>query len=170
MTPTPIRRPKKLREVERDLVRPILTRNLIGRQRDDAIYKAIADAGYLPKKPRRDRDGICLTCGETGRCPGFHIAGWLHEFYKREGRWEFMALNAMYVARKANGWIVQRMDSRGPTVDIGVAPDLDHANELLTRDMMANRPPRRDLTGKPVGDTVPLPSAPQGSISPGRST
>lgn len=168
--PTPIRRPKKLREIERDLVRPVLKRDLIGRQRDEAIYGAIINAGYLPKKPKRDRDGICLTCGETGRCPGYHIAGWLHEFYQREGQWEFMtATNLIYTARPANGWLVQ---CRGPGVlrDIGMAPDMDHANELLTRDLMANRPPRRDLHGNIVGDTIQSPTEPEGPTSPARTS
>lgn len=36
------------------------------------VRKTIIRAGYTPVAATYDQAGNCLTCGECGRCPGWH--------------------------------------------------------------------------------------------------
>ena len=37
-----------------------------------AVRRALSVAGLRPRKVTYDAGGNCLTCGEAGRCPGYH--------------------------------------------------------------------------------------------------
>lgn len=42
------------------------------KQYQDAIRRMILKAGKIAFKAIEDGEGNCLTCGESGRCPGWH--------------------------------------------------------------------------------------------------
>jgi len=38
------------------------------------VHRAIREAGHKPVRAEYDQAGNCITCGEAGRCPGWHTA------------------------------------------------------------------------------------------------
>ena len=41
---------------------------------NQAVRRAFLKAGYTPIRAQYNPAGDCLTCGECGRCPGYHAA------------------------------------------------------------------------------------------------
>lgn len=39
---------------------------------EDYVKREIKRAGEIPAKAQYDSAGNCTTCGEAGRCPGYH--------------------------------------------------------------------------------------------------
>ena len=39
---------------------------------EQAERRRLIKAGYVPIRAKYDTAGNCLTCGECGRCPGYH--------------------------------------------------------------------------------------------------
>jgi len=37
------------------------------------VKNAYIDLGYKPLKAKYDNAGNCILCGESGRCPGWHL-------------------------------------------------------------------------------------------------